>query len=267
MQKHCIEVIKSAVDLLNLGQVTVDVSDQPVYALSKQIQILYPDQFGPGFYFPMFGGLHIEKVLLVIHGQLIEGSGLSELMDVSNLSVSGSGDALVKVPHITRTRYLMQVCLCAEFKALKDAHSNRHETSSVYSWLTDESTKNDTMHYWKMIIDFQLYILLFIRSQREKNFLLYINILRSLMKYIFAFNHHHYARWLSVHVDDLLRLQHTSVDLYDVFMSGNFVLQKSNNPFSAIALDQGHEQNNATIKGLGGVVGILSRDSESALRR
>ena len=87
------------------------------------------------------------------------------------------------------------------------------------------------------------------------------------MKYIFALNHHHYARWLSVHVDDLMRLPYTCPELYEQFLAGNFVLQKTNNPFSAIALDQGHEQNNATIKGAGGAVGLLSSDLESALRR
>ena len=30
IQKHCIEVAKNATDALNLGQVTVDTSDQPV---------------------------------------------------------------------------------------------------------------------------------------------------------------------------------------------------------------------------------------------
>ena len=62
---------------LNPGQIIVDVSDQPIYALSKQLKIMFPNQFGPGKYFPILGKLHIEMVLLDIHGQLVEGSGLS----------------------------------------------------------------------------------------------------------------------------------------------------------------------------------------------
>ena len=107
--------------------------------------------------------------------------------------VSGSRDVLLKKHYIVKTGYLMKVCLCADFQALKDAHSKRCAKNSVYDWLTEESFKNDLIHYWKMNVDFQSYILLSIRSQRD----------------IFAFNHHHYARWLSVHVDDLLYLQHT----------------------------------------------------------
>ena len=37
MQKYCIEVAKNAIDALNPGQVTVDTSDQLVYALSKRL--------------------------------------------------------------------------------------------------------------------------------------------------------------------------------------------------------------------------------------
>ena len=122
MQKHCIEVTSTAIEFLNPGQITLDVNDHPVYALSKKIQLLYPDEFGPGKYFPMFGELHIEKVFLIIHGQLVEGSGLSDFLDVSDLSIIGAEDVLIKVPSIRRSRYLLEVFLCAEFKTLKEVY-------------------------------------------------------------------------------------------------------------------------------------------------
>ena len=59
----------------------------------------------------MFGSLHIEKLLLEIHGQLSDGSGLSELIDVSNVSISGGGNVLVNVPQITSAKYLLQACV------------------------------------------------------------------------------------------------------------------------------------------------------------
>ena len=62
--------------MLNPEQTIVDTSDQPVHALSKILQKFYPDKFGQEKYFPMFGGFHIENVLLENHGQLIAGSGL-----------------------------------------------------------------------------------------------------------------------------------------------------------------------------------------------
>ena len=86
------------------------------------------------------------------------------------------------------------------------------------------------------------------------------------MKYIFAFNHYNYTRWLTIHADDLLKLELVCPNVYKEFCSGNFVVRKPINPFSAIALDQAHEQYIAIIKGVGGAVGLLSKDMDSVLR-
>ena len=101
MQKHCIGVTRSAIDVLNPGQVTVDTSDQPVYALSRRLQQMFPDTLGPGKYLPMFGGLHIEKLLLEIHGQLIAGSGLAQFLDRAGVSITGAGNVALNVSQIT----------------------------------------------------------------------------------------------------------------------------------------------------------------------
>ena len=63
------------------------------------------------------GGLHIEKLLLEIHGQLIAASVLPRFLNYSKLSITGAGNIALNVPNITSTRYFIQVCLCAEFKA------------------------------------------------------------------------------------------------------------------------------------------------------
>ena len=61
---------------------SIDVSDQPVYALTKELQYryLHPSEK----YCPIMGGLHIEQSLLRICGQLIEGSGLVEILTLQN---------------------------------------------------------------------------------------------------------------------------------------------------------------------------------------
>ena len=47
--------------------------------------------------------------------------------------------------------------------------------------------------------------------------------------------------------------------------AGNFVVHKTNRHFSALALDQAHEQANATIKAEGGAIGLT--EDPSALHR
>ena len=71
MQSHWMMLNMNSIKVLNPGQIPVDISDQPVYALSKELQFRYPDIFGD--YVPLIGALHIEQFLLVIHGQLISG--------------------------------------------------------------------------------------------------------------------------------------------------------------------------------------------------
>ena len=66
---------------------------------------MYPYKFGQGKYFPMFAGLHIEKVLLEIHGQLIAGNGLRRLLNYSQFSIIGAGNIALNVPNITSACY------------------------------------------------------------------------------------------------------------------------------------------------------------------
>ena len=85
------DIIKRTINNLNPGQTTVDVCDQPVFALTKEIQFRKPDLFGSDKYFSLLGGLHIEHCLLCIHGELIKGSRLYEILATNNLSIICTG--------------------------------------------------------------------------------------------------------------------------------------------------------------------------------
>ena len=69
--------------IINPGQTPVDCSDQPVFALTKELQFRFPKMFQN--YFPLFGGLHIEEFLLFLHGKLIKVSGLMESLNLQKL--------------------------------------------------------------------------------------------------------------------------------------------------------------------------------------
>ena len=78
-----------AVNALNPGQMPVDTSDCPIYTVTKEAIYHFPDKF-PG-YCAMFGGLHIEQCLLVVHGQLLDGSGLKGMLETCSLATIGVG--------------------------------------------------------------------------------------------------------------------------------------------------------------------------------
>ncbi len=70
---------------------------------------------------------------------------------------------------------------------------------------------------------------------------------------------------MPVHLRDMVSLKECHPNIYEEFMKGNFTVKKSKHAFSAIAIDHAHEQNNASVKGDGGAVGLT--ENPSALRR
>ena len=44
-QYHCMNIISKTISVINPNQTPVDTCDQPVYALTKQIQWRYPELF------------------------------------------------------------------------------------------------------------------------------------------------------------------------------------------------------------------------------
>ena len=119
--------------------------------------------------------------------------------------------------------------------------------------------------YWNKVFNLELLLLQFLRRQREANFLLYVQTLGKIIPWMFALDHIHYARWLTVRVIYLLQLQSRCPDVYADFVGGNFVTRKTSHKFSSLAHDEVHEQQNAIVKGDGGIIGIT--ENEAALKR
>ena len=58
MQAHLMHLNMKWNPVLNLSQTPVDVSDQPVYALTKELQFCHQEIFSQ--YFPIVRQLHID---------------------------------------------------------------------------------------------------------------------------------------------------------------------------------------------------------------
>ena len=137
----------------------------------------------------------------------------------------------------------------------------------VLQWLKNQCEESEMCHYLYIIIDLMSNLLIFVRSIREGNFILYVSSLKQVVKWYYACDHYHYARWGIVHLYDLVNLPNTSPYLYNCFSDGLFALQKSNKKFSLMGIEQAHEQNNAVIKSMGGATSVLDKDDESGLAR
>ena len=107
--------------------------------------------------------------------------------------------------------------------------------------------------------------MVYVRAIREVNFLLYVEALSKIVPWFFSLNHTHYSRWVPIHLRDMMSLTRLHLDAYTEFLKEKFVIKKSKSAFSAIAIDQAHEQNNVSVQGNGGAVGLT--ENAAALRR
>ena len=72
--RHCMKIIKQLTQHLNLSQKQIIITrDQPVYALGKKVQWMFPDQFRDVLW--MMGPLHIEMAFLDAIGNWLDRSG------------------------------------------------------------------------------------------------------------------------------------------------------------------------------------------------
>ena len=186
------------------------------------------------------------------------------------VALSGVAESFLKASHVTRTRHAHQVTGAALYILLRQAYqkhkdANPDDRLTFEEWRSHMASSQPQFAYWSLVLEFELNILQLIRSVRTGDFKLYIQSLSQLLPWFFALDHANYARWLSVHVRDLTMLEKTHPGIFEEFWAGGFVARKTKRSFSAIALDQAHEQCNALVKGEGGAVGLTN--NPSALRR
>lgn len=101
---------------------------------------------------------------------------------------------------------------------------------------------------------YETLILMFIRAHRDRQFSLYVDVLEELVPLFFSLGHINYARWVPIHLRDMRSLPDAIKNEFEE--KQHWVLSKTNNKFSAMPIDQAHEQMNKNVKSSGGAVGL-----------
>ena len=76
------------------------------------------------------------------------------------------------------------------------------------------------------------------------------------------FIHTNYARWLPIHIKDLVELPVKHPTVYGEFKKGNFVVLRSTHKFSLTAKDQSHEHSNPKLQAGGGELFDMYDDTD-----
>ena len=147
------------------------------------------------------------------------------------------------------------------YQLLNEAYESHNVDDSsqkplFYEFKQQKMEEQPKFRFWIQVLELELDVLQYMRSIREENFELYIQMLGKLVPWFFSMGHTHYVRWVPVHIWDMLLLQERYADVHRELMIGKFVITKTLNLFSKMAIDQAHEQENEKVKGEGGAVDI-----------
>ena len=214
-------------------------------------------------YIVMLGGLHTEISLWKTLGDILEGSGWTTALTEAEIASSGIVDSFLNVSHLARTRHAHQVTIIALQKLQQEAYLQSNTNISFLVWRDKMCTSCPTFRFWDFVLRYEMLILTFVAAHRERNFQLYVEVLEKLTPLFFAMDHVNYARWMPVHIRDMKCLPEPTKQEFK--KQGHWVLSKTNKLFSAIPIDQAHEQENASVKGSGGFIGLT--ESPIALKR
>ena len=187
---------------------------------------------------------------------LLDGSGWPTLLSKAKVATQGIADSCLVSSDLDRTRYVYQVTVVlAIFQRdawVEAISADPNNETSFETWKKKMVDNSPTFQYWDIILEVELLIQILVHAHRTGNFDSYVEILEEIAPWFFALARTNYARWIPVHMREMKLMP----DELKVEFSKYWVVQKTVNRFSLIPIDQYHEQNNAILKGEGGMKGL-----------
>ncbi|KAK0062567.1 hypothetical protein Bpfe_008238 [Biomphalaria pfeifferi] len=164
MMKHAMDLVMQAVKFLNPGQIPVSTTDQPLFAIAKQIQWKCPEFYGKNKITLLLGGLHIEMSFLKTVGTLLKDSGWVEALVNAKVATSGCAESFLNGSHVTRTRRAHQLTACALFMLLKHAYRQYSLSCAALEenvlcfedWKESMITTSPTFKYWTLVLQLEM---------------------------------------------------------------------------------------------------------------
>ena len=205
----------------------------------------------------MLGPLHIEQNFIKAIGGWLRGSGWTKIYEYSSNTSPGKADSFLScagVARIKRSRYEHKVSLAALVTLANEAFQAQSEFRNYKDWKEDLKRRSATATYWLTVIELGMLHFSFGRSQRQSDFSLFTASFEAMLTWLAALNHSNYLRWGCIFLCDMHSL---AASVADEFVEGHFTIKKTERIFSAIGIDQAHEQNNKSVKIDGAAIGIL----------
>ena len=107
-------------------------------------------------------------------------------------------------------------------KACQDYYTDEPESPplGLEDWCVQRRRASPQFQFWNLVFYMLLAIYTLIRSFREGKFELYRYALYEMVPYFFANNNVNYARWIPIHLRDMMVLEEQNPDVGSEFHKG-----------------------------------------------
>ena len=193
--RRAVNIVHKISQNVNQGQISVITGDQPVYAIRKHLQRMFPTEFKDIVW--MFRYLHIEQVFIKVIGDWLENTGWADVYVYANINSNGradsfltcSGDAGVKRP-----RYAHQLTLASLTTLGNEASKSQTGFTDFKAWKANLEKNSTTSKYWFTVTEVEKLLFIFLRSLRESKFDFFIGCFKEMLPSLAALDHIHYLR-------------------------------------------------------------------------
>ena len=150
----------------------------------------------------------------------------------ADLATPGTADSFLQAAYVMHTRRVHQVTLAALY-ILKhhdyDAYClmcarERKNVIMFMEWCNEREHECPQFQYWAIAMQLELCMLVLVRSLCQGSFEMYFDSLAELAPWFHALDHTNYARWVPVHLRDMIELFTKHPEVAGEFHRGNFTI-------------------------------------------
>ena len=255
----------------------VCVFDQSIFAKAMEIKWRDPSKYKSCI--PLLGTFHTMIYMNKI-SKRFKDAGLRDVLIQSGAIAEGSIDGgLMGKMYNCGVRYyrLIYEALCHLLIQQMETHYQNFwnnqfigkAKSKIKEAFPELSAENFTAFcFWLSFIEMLENLLNVLYATRTGKWHLYLESLRNILPYVFAYNHLNYAKYMTTMLGEMLNLEQNHPNIYRKFVAGNFCVQLSPHSFSRVEADKVIETTiNRDTKKPGGLKGFSTNASHRASMR
>ena len=287
--EQCV-IIKEQLKLKSI----VCVCDQALYAKAAEIKWKEAQKFEQVVL--MMGPFHLLMMYLGVIGLRYRDAGLRDVAIQSEILADGSADRALNgkmynravrvhklffealhrillekfleeqqesIKHLVDEINLSLIDLAKDINgenidAFEDSDSFRNFVMLFIDFKEKLKGDSDLAKFWLIYLDMVELLLNTIFSLRSGSWHLYVECMRDIVPWTFAYDRFNYSRYLTAHLGEMLALEENHPFVYNEFCKGNFTIQMSDTKrFARMEADKVIETTiNKDMKGRGGIIGF-----------